>query len=67
MRVSIELDEKLNFLWKNRLYPSIDDNKKQVPFKSKNEYVEFILRATNNMSPKVWYIFSNIWNPDYDR
>ena len=38
---------------------------KRRKFKSKQEAVEFLIRAFSSSSPTAWYFFSQILNPDF--
>lgn len=63
IRINQELGDRINVHWRERLRPSPDDNQKQIHFKSKVEYIEFVLRNTSNMGNKWWFLFANMFNP----
>jgi len=57
--------QELKDIWKTRKYPHPKDPSKLVFFESEQQYIEFVIRCMNRASPTVWYLVSNLLNPNY--
>lgn len=67
-QVSLNIDkrwDKQKYPDTARLRPSPQNPKIHVEFKTRAEYIEFCLRALNNMGSFHWTIFSENNNPDH--
>lgn len=62
-RVTNELSEAIENFYKDKFYPSPDNELRQIKFKSRSQFLEFICRAICRMDSGGWYLFSNIYNP----
>jgi len=52
-------------LVKTRMYPDPLNPKYMLHFNSLQDYVNFIVRCCNQMSPTWWDIFCHAYNPDF--
>lgn len=57
--------QRLENVWQNRSYPHPANPSKEVRFNTRAQYLAFIIRAMNNLSPTEWYLIKHIKNPDY--
>jgi hypothetical protein len=55
----------LSHFWKNHAFPDPYNPQRDVPFKSEQEFLEFVIRSVIRMGPTSWYIFKHTMNPDY--
>lgn len=65
VRLTSKVRNKLKEVWRFRTYPDPKDNTKSLHFNSEADYVDFLLRATNDISQEGWYWFKHIHNPFY--
>jgi hypothetical protein len=63
LRISRELSDQICTKFQERKYPSPDDHSKMIHFTSKPEYIEHILRITNSMNDKAWWMFVHMFDP----
>ena len=65
IRLSIEVRDKLEKVWKSRTYPHPQKSDFMIKFRSLNDYLEFCIVCLNQAGPHSWYLFSNILNPNF--
>jgi hypothetical protein len=65
VRLSPEVRYKLSEEWKKRDFPDPSNPNKSIVFKSEQDFLEFIVRATLKQGSNGWYWFKNMFNPDY--
>ena len=64
-RVSKPTFNDLDSVWRYRTRPDPLDPTKKVRFKSKQEFLNFVVRCCINCPNWVWYLFSNASNPQF--
>jgi hypothetical protein len=58
-RISPESLARLDSLWRRRSRPCPDTPAEECPFKSRQEYLSFVISNLNRASPIEWYIFEH--------
>lgn len=65
VRISVSDFKKLEEVWITLKYPDPYNPEKRIPFKSREEFLRFLVRSSLEASPTAWYIYSQILNPDF--